>query len=98
MRIEGNVKPMPSPTLPRYRWPSERTKTPTHCGHCGGRLIASDIPTADQPITDVACWACSRVACELVSDHTRSLYDRERLRAELAAPPKIGRPPKGLPV
>jgi hypothetical protein len=66
----GVVRPLPTdrPRIARYRYPSERTKLPTVCGHCGVRLLISDAPTADHPITDLSCLLCSRGACELVYD------------------------------
>lgn len=64
----------------RYRWPSQKHLTPTHCGGCGARLLLADIPTADDPLVDVACLACSRVACELASDAMRQPLTAEQFR------------------
>src|SRR5688500_12161895 len=66
----GVLRPLPEVTarLPRYRYPSQRAELPTRCGHCGVRLLVSDIPTAEHPITGLSCLLCSREACELVYD------------------------------
>jgi hypothetical protein len=68
-----NARPIPVDLVrpPRFYWPSQKDQTPTHCGHCGARLLVGDAPTADYPLTDAACWACTRVACELAHDSTR---------------------------
>lgn len=70
-------KPLPVSTVPRFYWPSQRGRTPTHCGHCGARLLRNDVPTSEHPLTDVACLMCSRVACELVLDGLRQMTPAE---------------------
>lgn len=65
----------------RFRWPSEKSLTPTHCGNCRAALIASDIPTAESPLADVACLMCSVVACELIADAMPEPMTPERFRA-----------------
>lgn len=68
----------------RFRWPSQKAETPSHCTGCGTRLLAGDIPTADHPLTDATCWQCGRVACELIADG----WQRPMTAAEYAALPK----------
>src|SRR5688572_7656608 len=86
----GHVRP------PQFHWPSERHMTPKWGSYCGARLLRSDVPTADDPLVDVPCLSCSRVACELVADGwapARPLS--EAARAALRLPERRGRPPKG---
>lgn len=64
-------KPLPERMVPRYFWPTEHRHTPSHCGHCGARLLLGEVPTADSPIADQTCLACGRTACELVLDGLR---------------------------
>jgi hypothetical protein len=73
----------------RFRWPSQKLLAPTHCGNCAARLLLGRIPTAVEPLVDVACMLCTRVACELASDAMRA---RPTRTPDDLAPPKRGRP------
>lgn len=91
------LRPIPADLVrpARFYWPLERAKAPSHCDNCGVRLLVSDVPTADHPTTDVACWSCSRLACELVHDSMQRPLTPEQWRALPACHPGRGRPPTG---
>lgn len=95
MRILTPSLPLPRFTtvggVQRYSWPSQRHLTPTHCDHCGARLLLSDIPTADAPLVDVSCLYCSRVACELAHDGLRRPMTPEEFRAQPTSQGRRGR-------
>ena len=82
---------------PSLRWPSERHLTPSHCGHCGTRLLVStsDIPTATDPRHDVSCLLCTRVAVKLTSDSLRERIPSRDLSID--PPARMGRPPGARP-
>lgn len=83
---------MPAPTLAQYRYPSQRHLTPTHCGNCGARLIAGDVPTADAPLADLTCLLCSRHACVLVHDTMRRPMTPAEWKVIPSEQSKVGRP------
>lgn len=92
-----NASPMPASTTtdletPRLSWPSERHRLPTRCRHCTARLLLSpsDLPTATDPLHDVTCLLCSRVACQIKADGQRRIPSRE---LPIDPPTRIGRPP-----
>jgi hypothetical protein len=97
--------PMPShsttdATTPSLYWPSQADRMPTRCRHCTARLLVSpsDIPTATDPLHDITCLMCARVACQLQHDGLRDRIPSRALPAD--APARIGRPPTrmGRPV
>lgn len=87
--------PMPARTTPdgtpSIKWPSERHLLKgLSCRHCGSLVIVDDIPTATAPMVDVACWTCSRIACELVHDGMRTPMTPEQFRALPIEQPRRG--------
>lgn len=75
-----NPAPIPQPTLPRLRWPSQAADVPRRCDHCGGRVLV-DVPTADQPLSDASCLLCGRPAASLIPDGARPPMTPEQFHA-----------------
>lgn len=77
------VRPLPAGHVrpPRFLWPSQRHMLPSRCRNCNALLLAPAPPTADDPIADVVCLMCSRVACELKADAMRKPLTAEEWQA-----------------
>jgi hypothetical protein len=78
--------------VPRFRWPSQKHLTPTRCGNCKARLLRSVAPTAEEPLVDVCCLYCSRVACELIADAMPRPMTAATFRALPITQPKRQKP------
>jgi hypothetical protein len=90
----SGAPPIPERTVPEYRWPSEAHLCPKNCWNCAANLLYGDVPRARYDTTEVVCWCCSRLQCELTSDLTPRRLTADEWRALPSNQPKRGRPRK----